>query len=482
MQPVAPENQQSSPPYVHSERPLGDLFRTLASEGSQLVRQELALARAELKQSAQEFARHGARVVGWASVAGAGGLALVAFLIVLAGMLLGERYWLGALIVGAVLVAVGTWGSYRAAQRLRRGALAPEHTIASLRTTGGWAQAEASEFRSVLTNGGREAHEAGASPNPRRETAHTERSVRSSPPPYTSGRTERTRGSHPEEQRASRAGGGRKRSREGSLPKSLWRNFREDDVLNQAAGLAYFAFLSLPPSILVLFALTGFFGGEQAADWITMQLASFLPNESGSLIEGFVQNIVHDQAPGPFSIGLLLALWAASNVFMAIARALNSAYDIDDPRSWIKQRALAVGVMLLFVVLFLSGSAVLIAGPQIASAMNLYGVADAAWSVLQWVLPFAVIVAAIWMVYYILPARDQKRSNREILIGAVIAAVVWLVASLGFRFYISNFGSYNETYGFLGAIIVLLLWLYISGFVILMGGQLAAELEARARK
>ncbi|MBA4158648.1 MAG: YihY/virulence factor BrkB family protein [Gemmatimonadetes bacterium] len=269
--------------------------------------------------------------------------------------------------------------------------------------------------------------------------------------------------------------------REESLPKQLWRNVREDDVLNQAAGLAYFAFLSLPPAFLVLFALTGFFGGAETAEWITLQLTALLPDETATLVDGFVQNVVYEQAPGPFSIGLLLAIWAASNVFMAISRALNTAYQIEDPRPWVKQRAIAAGVMFLFIVLFLSGSAVLIAGPQIADALDLYGVAGAAWTVAQWILPVALIVAAIWMAYYFLPARDQKRSNREILIGAAAAAAVWLAASIAFRFYIANFGNYNETYGFVGAVIVLLLWLYITGFVILMGGELAAELEARAR-
>jgi membrane protein len=155
---------------------------------------------------------------------------------------------------------------------------------------------------------------------------------------------------------------------------------------------------------------------------------------------------------------------------------------VDEPRPWVKQRALALGVMLFFVIFLLVGSAALILGPQIASALDLFGIAVQVWNVVQWILPLLLVIGAFWIAYYVLPARDQKRSNRQILIGAVFGAVVWVVASVVFRFYISNFGAYNETYGVLGGIIILLLWLYLTMLVILLGGHLAAELERRARR
>lgn len=270
--------------------------------------------------------------------------------------------------------------------------------------------------------------------------------------------------------------------RDEGLLRSLWRAIVEDDVFNVAGGMAYFAFLSLPPTILVLFALTGFFGGEAAAAWITAQLTAFMPAEAAGWIDTFVDNVVGTHAPGPFSLGLLLALWAASNVFMAVTRALNLAYGIHQSRTFLRQRALALGVMLLFVVFFLSGSATLLAGPQIAAALDLFGVAERVWNVVQWVMPLLLIGGAFWMAYFILPARDQKRHNREIVIGAAVATVLWLLSTIGFRFYIGNFGRYNETYGVLGGVIILMLWLYVTMLVILIGGQLAAELERRARR
>jgi membrane protein len=272
---------------------------------------------------------------------------------------------------------------------------------------------------------------------------------------------------------------GRGGEREAGLLKSVWRESMEDDVLNVAAGMAYFAFLALPPTILVIFAFTGFFGGEQTAQWLTQQLTGVMPDEASEWIDTFVDNVVRTNAPGPFSIGLVLALWAASNVFMAVTRALNMAYDVEDGRSFIRQRALALGVTLLFAVFVLGGAALLLLGPQIASAIDLFGAADVAFSMAQWVLPFLLVVGAFAIAYYLLPAREKQRHPRSILIGAVVGAVIWVLATIGFRLYINNFADYNETYGVLGGVIVLMLWLYLTMLVILIGGQFAAELERR---
>jgi membrane protein len=275
-----------------------------------------------------------------------------------------------------------------------------------------------------------------------------------------------------------RRGRGSRRNDE-SIVRSVVRRFQENDVLDLAAGIAYFAFLSLPPAIIVLFALTGFFGGDQVAGWVTGHLSEILPEEAAVLIDGFVESVVYSQAPGALSIGLLLALWAGSNVIMSIMRATNLAYGIEERRGFVRQRALAIGIMILFVLLFLSASAALLAGPQIGRALDPFGVVGALWGYVHLIFAFLVIVLAFWIAYYTLPARTQRGSGRQTLIGAAVAAALWLIATLGFRFYVGNFGSYDETYGALGAIIVLLIWLYLTGVVILLGAIFAAELEER---
>jgi membrane protein len=140
-----------------------------------------------------------------------------------------------------------------------------------------------------------------------------------------------------------------------------------------------------------------------------------------------------------------------------------------------------LGVMLLFVVVLLLGSALLITGPQIAAGLGLEGAVARVWGIVQWVVPFLLVLLAFSIAYYLLPARKESRHPREILIGALVGTAIWVLATVGFRIYVANFGAYNETYGVLGGIIILMFWLYLTMLVILLGGQVAAELERRAR-
>lgn len=271
------------------------------------------------------------------------------------------------------------------------------------------------------------------------------------------------------------------------LWKRMVRQFRQDEIPIHGAHVAFFAVLSFPPAVLVLFSLTGMFGGEDTAMWLTDQLQAAMPDDASTLVEGFVEQVSEGGTTGVLSFGLLMALWSSSGVFMALGRSLDQAYDIpvDERRPWPKERALAVGVALICGLLFLSGSVALLAGPGIASALDLFGAMELAWSILQWPLALLLVGAAFGVCYYLLPARKQKAEVRNVLIGAVVAVVVWAIATAGFRFYISNFNEYSETYGILGAIIVLLIWLWISAIVVLLGGELASELrprEARARR
>jgi membrane protein len=470
----------SVPPAADSPA-LGNLFRSLSADAATLVRQEIALARAELRSSLRQAGRNSSRIVAGGVVAGVGGLVVIAGVVVLVGDLLGGAYWVSALVVGAVLLLAGGGLCYSGIRSLRNESLAPEATIDSLRRTGGWVRDEVEDFRSTLAaptdgNGVSIGH---ASPPPSHPTDTTIRVV-----PRDHRSAAHDSGDGAGERQDDRGGGGKRKNkhRDENLAVAVGKEMMEDDALNVAGGMAYFAFLALPPTIVMIFALTGFFGGDAAAEWITAQLSAAMPDEASDLIDGFVRSVVYTQAPGLFSLGLVLALWASSNIFMAVARALNIAYDIEENRSFIKMRALALGVTLLFVVFMLSGSALLLLGPGIANALDLFGVANLAWNIAQWVLPFLLVVGAFMLAYYILPNRQQKRHNREILIGAVVGAVVWVIATVAFRFYISNFGGYDETYGTLGGIIILLLWLYMTMLVILLGGQVAAELERRARK
>jgi membrane protein len=197
-------------------------------------------------------------------------------------------------------------------------------------------------------------------------------------------------------------------------------------------------------------------------------------------VTGFVRDVVHQNAPGPLSIGLLLALWAGSNVFTALEDTLNAAFGIRAERPFVKKKAVAVGMLAACAVLFLAGSAVLLGGGGISDALGFGEAGRAVWAVLQWPLGFGLITATFWLIYYVLPNKDQRGCRMTLLKASAVSAALFVVASVAFRLYMANFGSYSKTYGLLGTVIVLLLWMYVTSLVILLGGEVASEMERSA--
>jgi membrane protein len=465
---------RASGPEAGPERPLGDLFRALSRDAGALIRQELALARAEVRQSVRALARDTVLVVLGGFVALLGLLVLLAALVVAVGDWMGDRYALGALVVGVLLLAIGGGLAVLGLTKAKQTPLAPEETLATLRDTGEWARAEASGFRAALT---------GADAD-RRPLLVPDTGEGRPPASAAEGRTKggatrkRAPGDVEEEARAAKE--------RTPLPLSapLWKRvmheLKADDLSNQAAKVAYYFFLSLPPALMALFGLTGLFGGAATGDWLTARLTSSLPAEASDLVGGFVSDVVHDTAPGPLSIGLLLALWAGSNVFTALEDTLNDAFGITAERSFVRKKAIAVGMLAACAVLFLAGSAVLLGGGRISDALGLGATGRAVWSILQVPLGFALVTATFWLIYYVLPNKDQRRCRGTLLRASAVAAVLFVAASLAFRLYMSNFGSYSATYGLLGTVIVLLLWMYVTSLVILLGGEVASEMERGA--
>jgi membrane protein len=451
------------------QRSLSQLVRELANDGANLIRQEIALARAELTQNLGGLARHARSAAVGAGVALVGLLVLVAFLVIGLGALLGGAYWLSALIVALVLVATGGGLALSGVRQLGRAALAPEESIDSVRATRRWIGTEVGELRATLSGNGRMG---AAAPELRIEPRRPEPSLPALP----------AAGAH----RPGRRRGAPKQPLSDPLYKRLLHQMGDDDMTGQGAKVAFFMFTSLPPALLVLFALSGFFGGEQLASFLTAHLENALPGSADDpdsatgFLRTFVDQVVQRRAPGPLSIGLIAGLWAASAVFVALTDSLNIAFDVPDDRPWMKRRAIAIGTMLAFLVLFIAGSVALLAGPQIAAALALGGAADLAWSVLQWPIAFLLVIGAFFLVYYLLPNRDQSGLKWILFKSSAIAAALWLLATVGFRLYVSNFGRFGETYGFVGAILVLLLWMYVTSIVILAGGEIASEMEREA--
>jgi membrane protein len=262
--------------------------------------------------------------------------------------------------------------------------------------------------------------------------------------------------------------------------KATVQEFQRDDALGIAAQLAYYLILALFPFILVLVSLMGTFGSEELASEVLTYFQRVMPQQAYAIIETFTANIISGQAeaPGLFTFGILFTIWAASGAFAALIKALNRAYDVQETRPFWKVRGIAILMTLGLSVLVLIGVSLLVLGPQIGDTIaQVFGLKDTfelGWNIARWPAALFFMVFTVALLYYFAP--DVEQPFRWITPGGLIGVLLWVLASVAFNFYVSNFGSYNKTYGSIGAVIVLLLYLYISSLTILFGATLNAIL------
>ncbi len=264
--------------------------------------------------------------------------------------------------------------------------------------------------------------------------------------------------------------------------KRVWHNIVETDVFGLAAQTAYFFFFSLFPLLLFSAPLLSLVGAKQQTVGVIMQaIAESVPPDAYLLVQSVVDDVVFGKnAPGILSVGAILTLWAASNVFSALASALNHAFAVTESRPYWKRLlmclAFAIGASIVGVV----ATVVLLDGENvihgIARIVGLGHTTRIVWTVLQFPIAVGFVVLLAWAVYFILP--DLRLSGREALVGAVVGTLAWLVVTLAFRVYVQHFGVYNKTYGTIGAVVVLLTWMYLTMLSVLSAGVLAAELHA----
>jgi membrane protein len=264
----------------------------------------------------------------------------------------------------------------------------------------------------------------------------------------------------------------------GELLRRTWAEFNADNCLGLAAQLAYYLLLALVPALVFLIALTSYFP-PQAIDQMMNSVSSLAPGEMTQLVRDQLTSITEGQHGGLLTFGFVMALWSSSAAVVAITDALNRAYDIDEARPWWKVRLTAILLTVGLAAFVLVAMTLVFLGPTLAewlaSRTGLGGVFVWTWKILQWPIVIALVATALAVLNYFGPDADQDWA--WVSPGAVIATVLWLVASLAFKFYVANFANYNETYGSLGGIIVLMLWFYISGLAILAGAEMNAEIE-----
>lgn len=262
-------------------------------------------------------------------------------------------------------------------------------------------------------------------------------------------------------------------------PWSFWRELIQqaarDRVDAEAARVAFFLFLSLFPFILTLFAVTSWFGGELVFRWIMSQLTATLPGQASLAVEDFVREVTRSPSAGLVSVGLLLTVWSASNAFAALSDGLNAAYRVQRQHRWWKKRALSFVLLVVMSAAAIGSAIVVLAGPEIAATLNV----PTLESFFRWPLTYLLAVALSWLIYLLLPNHDQSREKRRILVGAIVGTSLWVLGTMAFRAYVANFDRFHIVYGFLGGVVMLQLWCYMTALSILLGGEVAAILERR---
>ncbi len=265
------------------------------------------------------------------------------------------------------------------------------------------------------------------------------------------------------------------------LGQRLWRESQRDELLGRAAQLAYYFLLALFPALIFLTAVMGLFSVQRLMPELMSYLRNVLPADALSMVERFLTQVALGSGANILSLGALGALWASSSGVTAIMDALNVVFGVkEDRRSFWQVRVTAIlltiglaGFVIMSLALVLYGPTI---GQWIADRMG-FGVAFTwMWNVLQWPFITMLMLMVAAAIYHICPDRRYKHW-RWITPGSLFAVLVWLFVSLGFKAYVDNFGDYNKVYGSIAGVIVLMLWFYWTGLVLLVGGEINAEIE-----
>jgi membrane protein len=266
--------------------------------------------------------------------------------------------------------------------------------------------------------------------------------------------------------------------------KGTVKGFRDDNLTDWAAALTYYGVLAIFPALIVLVSALGLIG-ESATQPLIDNLGTVAPGPAQEIFTSAIENIQGSQGTAGlvFVAGLLVAIWSASGYVGAFMRAANSIYDTDEERPIWKALPVRVGLTLLLMVLTAASAiGVTLSGGLAREVGNLIGVGQTAvdvWNLAKWPVLLLLVTLMFAVLYWAAP-NVRHPGFRWITPGGVLAVVGWVIASVAFSFYVSNFASYNKTYGALAGPIVFLVWLWISNVMILLGAELNSELERDA--
>lgn len=261
--------------------------------------------------------------------------------------------------------------------------------------------------------------------------------------------------------------------------KRAWAESKTDQVPLLAAGVAFFSFLSLFPAMIAAVMVYGLVADRQTVAQQTDQLAQALPKDAAGLINEQMKAIIAtpQQSLGiGLAIALVLALWSASGGVGNVITAINVAYDEEETRGFVPRKGLALALTLGAIVFAVVAVFLIAVTPVLLDQFVPGGFLRIILEAVRWVGLLIAVMVALALLYRLAPDRDAPRLT-WVSTGAVISTIIWLIASLGFSLYVDNFGSYGKTYGALAGVVVLMLWLWITAFVVLLGAEINAESE-----
>jgi membrane protein len=263
------------------------------------------------------------------------------------------------------------------------------------------------------------------------------------------------------------------------------KEFREDNLTDWAAALTYYGVLSIFPALIVLVSILGLIG-TSATQPLLDNLGTFAPGPAKDIFTNAIRGLTESSGAAGllFFVGLGAALWSASGYIGAFMRAANVIWDVEEGRPVWKTIPLRLTMTLLMLLLLaISAVLVVVTGPLADKVGQLLGVSDVVvtiWDIVKWPV-LVLIVAVIFAILYYASPNVRQPGFRWITPGSVVAVLLWIVASAAFAIYVASFGSYNKTYGALGAVIVFLVWLWISNVAVLLGAEFNAEIERGRR-
>ena len=259
----------------------------------------------------------------------------------------------------------------------------------------------------------------------------------------------------------------------------IWDKLFADNVFGRAAQLAYYWLFSIFPLLIFLTTLLAFLPMRRDLDQWIGTFAAVLPPEAYTLLNNTFQQIASQQRGGLLSFSILLIIWSSSSGMEAIIGALNRAYGAGPARAWWKQRLLAIALTLGLAIFIISALALIFFGESIGARMATYfgfsSTFETVWAMAQWPIVVGLTLLGVELIYYFAPNVRSSRNGKRwewFAPGAVFAVGLWLLISFGLRFYVSRFAHFDATYGALGGVMVLMLWLYMTGVAILVGGEI----------